>query len=53
MHAAKAGNIKSFSNKFYHDPTIKDNNGCTVAMHAAKSKYIMSLPREFYHDPTI
>ena len=36
-----------------HDPTLKDKNGCTVAMYAAAWKHIKDLPKELYHDPTL
>ena len=34
MFAVEFGYINDLPREFYHDPTLKDNCGLTVAMHA-------------------
>ena len=46
----KSGKITTW---IFHDPTLKNLYGKTVAMYAAGCGYIKDLPREFYHDPTL
>ena len=53
MYAATYGCIKNLPKEFYHDPTLRNNYGWTVAMHAAGAGHIKDLPKEFYHDPTL
>jgi len=38
--------------EWYHDPTICDNHGNTVAMYLVKNK-IYNIPQEWHHDPSI
>ena len=52
MHAAASGCIKDLPREFYHDPTITENDGWTVAMIAARNNHINDLTKEFYHAPT-
>jgi len=53
MLAAIWGCMKDLPKEFYHDPTLKDNDGWTVAMYAAVYECINDLPKEFYHDISI
>ena len=53
MVAVMFGHIKNLPKELYHDPTLKDINGWTVAMYAAASGCIKYLPKELYHDPTL
>ena len=52
MHAARYGCIKNIPRELYHDATLTDDYGWTVAIHAARHGRIGDLPKEFYHDAT-
>ena len=51
MLATHCGCIKDLPQRFYHNPTITDKVGWTVAMYSAWNGIIKDLPREFYHYP--
>ena len=53
MYASAGGYINKLPEWWEHDPTLKDNYGCTVAMIAACRGHINKLPKYWEHDPTL
>ena len=53
MIAAYNGHISTLPPQWEHDPTLRDNDGWTVAMYAAYDRHISTLSPQWEHDPTL
>ena len=53
MFAAYSGYIKYLPLHFYHDSTIRDSGGYTVAMRVVRHRHTDDLPVEFRHSSLI